>query len=329
MKIFIVLLLNIFLPFLKNNQSVTNKVEVPCSSYIVMNRLTNEVLSGKNIDLQRSVASISKIMTAIIALESDHLFDIITIDEEATRQEGSSLYLKKEEQISLIDLVYGLMLRSGNDAAYSIATYLSGDVIKFKDRMNAKAQELKMFNSRFNNPSGLDIDDEGNISTAYDMAILFSYAMSNPIFYQIVNTKDYRCLQTKLWHNKNKLLNSYEYCDGGKTGYTKKAKRTLVTGAKYLNTELCIVTFNCGGDFSYHKQLYQYYFSNFQYVPFLVKGKNYIAGHEIISDRNIGVFRKIDEIDDDCIKLYRLDKEGNLVEMLFIKGDKVLERLYL
>lgn len=173
MKIFIVLLLNIFLPFLKNNQSVTNKVEVPCSSYIVMNRLTNEVLSGKNIDLQRSVASISKIMTAIIALESDRLFDIITIDEEATRQEGSSLYLKKEEQISLIDLVYGLMLRSGNDAAYSIATYLSGDVIKFKDRMNAKAQELKMFNSRFNNPSGLDIDDEGNISTAYDMAILF------------------------------------------------------------------------------------------------------------------------------------------------------------
>lgn len=255
MKALILLIISIFIPSLNKSQ-VTQNLDIPCSSYVVMNRVTTEVIAGKNLELQRSVASISKVMTAIIAIESNHLFDVIEIDEKASKQEGSSLYLKPLEKISLLDLVYGLMLRSGNDAAYTIACYLEGSIDAFKDRMNLKAKELSMNNTYFNNPSGLDIDDDGNISTVYDMALLFSYAMSNSIFYEIVNTKEYRCLENKVWINKNKLIRSYEYCDGGKTGYTKKAKRTLVTGAKYDTTELCIVTFNCGGDFSYHKKLY-------------------------------------------------------------------------
>ncbi len=328
MKALILLIISIFIPSLNKSQ-VTQNLDIPCSSYVVMNRVTTEVIAGKNLELQRSVASISKVMTAIIAIESNHLFDVIEIDEKASKQEGSSLYLKPLEKISLLDLVYGLMLRSGNDAAYTIACYLEGSIDAFKDRMNLKAKELSMNNTYFNNPSGLDIDDDGNISTVYDMALLFSYAMSNSIFYEIVNTKEYRCLENKVWINKNKLIRSYEYCDGGKTGYTKKAKRTLVTGAKYDTTELCIVTFNCGGDFSYHKKLYEYYFANYKYIPFLVKGKNYIAGNEIYSDKNIGLFKKQEEIKGSCIKIYRIDTEGNLIELQLVINNKIIERIFL
>lgn len=308
-------------------KNATNRPEIACSSYVVMNRLTYEVIAGKDIHLTRSVASISKIMTAIIALESDHLFDIVEITPESTKQEGSSLYLKAGDKLTVIDLVYGLMLRSGNDAAHALATYLSQDIDSFKIKMNEKAKKIGMNDSTFNNPSGLDVDDDGNLSSAYDMARLFSYAMQNSIFSQIVGSKEYRCQENHLWYNKNKLLKLYEYCDGGKTGYTLKAKRTLVTGAKKGATELAIVTLNCGGDFSYHKALYEYYLNNFEYIPYLSKGNNYISEHLIISDKNIGLWKSKDEISDKCIKLYRFDLDGNLIEMLFIDENNKVERI--
>lgn len=134
-------------------------------SYIVMNRDDKSVLEGKDIHNPRSVASISKVMTCIIALESEHIFDLVEADEETTKQVGSSIYLTVGEKLSVLDLCFGLMLRSGNDAAYALANYLGGSQESFVEKMNFKAKEIGMLNSRFNNPSGLDIDEEGNIST--------------------------------------------------------------------------------------------------------------------------------------------------------------------
>ena len=124
------------------------------------------------------------------------------------------------------------MLRSGNDAAVTIARGVSSSVEEFVNLMNKKAYDIGMYNSSFNNPSGLDVDDEGNVSTSYDMALLMKYAMNNTIFKEITNTKEYRSNNHGVWVNKNKLLRNYEYATGGKTGFTAKAKRTLVTSAK-------------------------------------------------------------------------------------------------
>lgn len=162
-------------------------------SYIVMNRDDKSVLEGKDIHNLRSVASISKVMTCIIALESEHIFDLVEADEETTKQVGSSIYLTIGEKLSVLDLCFGLMLRSGNDAAYALANYLGGSQESFVEKMNFKAKEIGMLNSRFNNPSGLDIDEEGNISTSYDMAVLLSYALDNELFAKIVKSENYSC----------------------------------------------------------------------------------------------------------------------------------------
>ena len=254
-----------------------------------MDAYTNEVLEGKDIDQSYSVASISKIMTAIIALESDKLFNVIIVDDIIKTIEGSSLYLSIGDQITIIDLVYGLLLRSGNDAAVLIAENISGNIDSFVMEMNQKAKEIGMKNTIFNNPSGLDIFDEGNISSCYDMALLMSYCLENELFCQIINTETYKSPFKGAWINKNKLLRQYEYCLGGKTGYTKKARRTLINCAEKDNQRLIVVTFNCGSDFSFHKYLFEKYFNDYNYIVFLNQGKNYIDEFVIYSKKQIGI----------------------------------------
>ena len=153
------------LTFLLSFYSFSDKevVSYPCYSYIVYDGLTNNVLEGNNIHGQRSVASISKIMTAIVAIEYGYLDEYLTIGDWINKVDGSSVYLYVGEVISVRELLYGLMLRSGNDCAMSLAMYVSGNVSTFVDRMNVKAKELGMYNSLFRNPSGLDASDGGNI----------------------------------------------------------------------------------------------------------------------------------------------------------------------
>ena len=222
---------------------------------VLMESHTKRVLYEKNAHIQRPVASISKIMTAIIAIENVNLDDYVVVSKEATEQIGSSLYLRLGEEITIRDLLYGLMLRSGNDAAYLIAEYVGGNIDNFVYLMNEKAKELGLRNSTFENPSGLD-EDSKNISTAYDMALITKYAMDNPLFRKITNTIRYRA-QTKdgtiyLWHNKHRLINRYDYIIGGKTGYTKLAKRTLVSVGNKDDLELIVVTLNSGDDWNDH-----------------------------------------------------------------------------
>lgn len=243
-------------------------ISTSATSAILMDQDSGRILYSENIHEVRSIASISKIMTGILAVESGKLDETVTVGDEILKAYGSGIYIKQGEKISLRDLVYGLMLRSGNDAALAIADYVGGSVDKFVALMNEKAKEIGMKNTTFHNPSGLDEEEEvGNYSTAYDMAILMSYAMKNEDFKKIVGTKKYTLKTNKnhyIWYNKNKLLQTYQYATGGKTGFTKKARRTLVSTATKGNVNLIAVTLNDGNDFQDHENLHEYGFDNFQ-----------------------------------------------------------------
>ena len=249
-------------------------IDTSARAAILMETENNVILYEKNINEVRSVASISKIMTAIIAIESGKMDDKVIIGDEINKAYGSGIYIKNGEELTLRDLVYGLMLRSGNDAALAIAHYVGGSVDNFVILVNDKAKEIGMKNTEFNNPSGLD-EDKGNYSTAYDMAKLASYAIKNEEFKKITGTKTYKLKTNKntyIWHNKNKMLTMYKYSIGGKTGYTEIAKRTLISYAYKDDTSLVVVTLNDGNDWNDHKNLFEYGFNNYKNYKLLSSG---------------------------------------------------------
>lgn len=261
-------------------------IETSARSAILMDIDSNRILYEKNIHEVRSVASISKIMTAVIAIESGKINDKVIVGDEINDAYGSGIYIKVGEELTLKDLLYGLMLRSGNDAALAIAKYVGESVDDFVKLMNKKAKEIGMRNTTFNNPSGLD-QEKGNYSTAYDMAILTSYAMKLEDYKIITSTKKYTLTTNKntySWINKNKLLSIYKYTTGGKTGFTEIAKRTLVTTATKDNTNLVVVTLNDGNDWKDHQNLFEYGFSNYTNLKMLTKGKINIYNEKYYSD---------------------------------------------
>lgn len=277
-KKFIILLLSAFLPLSSYSYTAHASISVSARNAILMEQESGRVLFEKGAHEQRRIASITKIMTAIIAIESDKLDEMVTVSERAFGTEGSSLYLKKNEKIKLEDLVYGLMLRSGNDAAIAIAEHVGGSVEGFVFLMNQKAKELGMSNTHFTNPHGLD-DSKDHYSTAYDMAILTKYAMENEIYQKIAGTKVHRAPNPtekwdRVWKNKNRLLTGkYEYTTGGKTGYTKLAKRTLVSTASKGELDLIAVTLNAPDDWNDHINMYETAFKNYGMVKVISKGK--------------------------------------------------------
>lgn len=317
----ILFLLAAFSSIMVVNPEVTVSNEYYSRSYIVIDGYSGDILEGKDYHLKRSVASISKIMTAIIAIESDKNFYVYTVSEEVVNIEGSSVYLKVDEQYRLIDLIYGLLLRSGNDAAYAIADFICDSIEEFVYLMNQKAKEIGMANSNFSNPCGLDITDEGNISTSYDMALLMKYCMNNELFCKIIKTKEYR-FDNKVYLNKNKLLKSYDYLLGGKTGYTSKAKRTLVTAAKKDEQYLIVVTLDCGSDYTFHKALYENYFNKYNYIIFLKRGINYIDQF-IFESKNVVGMRMEKEIILQGIKKYFINPYTRKLTISIIDRDGV------
>lgn len=272
----VILLFIIFIP----------KVNASPSSYIVMDMDNQRIIEGNNIHQRRLIASITKIMTCIIALENNNIEDIVTVDESVVTSYGSGIYINLGEKISLKDLLYGLMLRSGNDAALMIASYTAGSEKDFVKLMNQKAQELKMNNTTFINASGLDTSTTGNYSTSYDMALLTSYAMKNETYRMIVSTKKYTAksdLKTFIWQNKNKLINQ-KYITGGKTGFTERARRTLVTTSNINNMNTVVVTLNDPDDWSTHKSLHEKIKNNYQSYKILNKN-NYHILNDLYQDR--------------------------------------------
>lgn len=203
---------------------------------------------------------IRKIMTAVVALDHAKVDTVYQAGEEVLEMYGTNIYIEYKEKMSLKDLLYGLMLRSGNDAAVVIANHVCKNEEEFVKLMNKKAKEIGMKNTTFANPHGLD-EVTQNYSTAYDMALLSSYAYKNyPLFREISGTYKYISKgkdKTYLWYNRNKLLKEYSYATGGKTGYTPSAGKTFVSTASKDNLNLTIVTLDDGDTYANHKQLYE------------------------------------------------------------------------
>lgn len=237
---------------------------------ILIDAQTGRVLYEKKAEEKSLIASTTKIMTALVICEQTNVLDRVKIPKEAVGIEGSSMYLKEGEVLTVQELLYGLMLQSGNDAAVALAIYCGGTVEGFTELMNDKAHRLGMTQSHFANPNGLD--SPGNYSTARDMAILTAYAMQNPIFAQTVSTKTItigeRCLR-----NHNKLLWQLEGANGVKTGYTKAAGRILISSVTRMGRQLIAVTFNAPDDWQDHKTLIEDGFSRFTVQQLVRQGQ--------------------------------------------------------
>ena len=229
--------------FTDTSTETIKEPDVNSRACVVIDRKTNRVLFGKNENTKKKMASTTKIMTATIIIEKCNLTDTIEISKKAAGTGGSRLGLKTGDKITVLDLLYGLMLRSGNDAAVALAEYAGGDINGFAELMNAKALELGLTNTHFETPHGLDSTE--HYTTAYELALLSNYALNNPTFAKIVGTKNYTITingSPKALSNTNELLGNMEGVYGIKTGFTNGANRCLVTACKRNNMDIiCVV----------------------------------------------------------------------------------------
>lgn len=288
---------------------------INADSYCVMSGEDGSIIEEKDMHKQQSVASISKVMTAIVVIENGNLQDQWKCSDAIDKAYGSMLYLKKDQEVSVEMLLYGLMLRSGNDAAVELAHHLSGSIEAFVDMMNKKAKDIGMLNTVFKNPSGLDEEDGGNISTAYDMAILMRYAIQNPVFVKISSSKYYKTKENGTWKNKNRLLFEYPFTISGKTGFTKKAGRTLVSAANYNDMHSIVVTLNKGDDFAFHEEKHTAFLNNYKNLEVLEKGTYRILGRNYTVDDAISMNLKKDTKEQIETFSY-IDKKKLYVEVL-------------
>jgi len=255
----------------------TEAIDTPtATAAILIDGETGQILYEKNSHLHRPPASLTKILTAIIAIEEGNLQDRVKVSQRAVYQEGSSIYLEEGEELRLEELLYAILLASGNDASVAIAEHISGSVEKFALLMNKKARDMGAISSNFLNPSGLP--QAGHISTAYDLAMIMRYSLKNSVFSRIISTKT----RTISWDNNewgrglrnhNKLLWSYEDITGGKTGYTKAAGRCLLASARKGDREVIAVVLNCPDDWLEVRNLLNYGLNNFKQVNVINKGE--------------------------------------------------------
>lgn len=227
---------------------------------ILTDGLTGQVLFEKAADSKSLIASTTKIMTALLVCENENVLDLVQVPAQAVGIEGSSIYLKAGEVVSVQELLYGMMLCSGNDAATALAIHCAGSVAAFVQMMNVRAAELGLSSTHFANPHGLDAAE--HYSTARDLAKLAGYAMQNPLFAQTVATKSVR-IGTRQLTNHNKLLWRVQGAQGVKTGYTRAAGRILVSSVQRQGRRLIAVTIDDGNDWADHAALYAQGFAQF------------------------------------------------------------------
>ncbi|KHE72609.1 D-alanyl-D-alanine carboxypeptidase [Halobacillus sp. BBL2006] len=258
--------------FMTKKVHANPNIAVSAEHAVLMDAESGRVLFEKDAYESSLIASTTKIMTAIIAIESGKLNEKVKVSSRAIHTEGSSIYLTENEKIPLKDLVYGLMLRSGNDSAVAIAEHVGGSVEGFTQMMNEKALWLGMNDSHFENPHGLD--GETHYSSAYDLGLLMAYAMKNETFREVTGSEKYLSENRDYaWMNKNKLLTRYyDPTNGGKTGFTKKAGRTLVSSAEKDGLQLIAVTLNAPDDWNDHINMYEWGFKNFETVKLQSEG---------------------------------------------------------
>lgn len=257
-----------------------------CKSSVVIESSTNRVLSENNSHSELAMASTTKIMTALITLENcPNLDEIVDIDDRAVGIEGTSIYLRKGEKLSVLELLYGLILPSGNDASLALAYYVGkGNLDDFVNKMNEKVSQLNLKNTHFDNPHGLD--SKTHYTSAYDLAIITSEAMKNETFRKIVSTKNIQITGNKevgnrFLRNKQRLLKTLDGCNGVKSGFTDNAGRCLVTSCKRDDMEVICVVLNCPNMFEESARLINEAYSNYKMVSVL-EPYNYITNIPVI-----------------------------------------------
>lgn len=275
-------------------QAIVPKPEVSAASCVLIDAKNGDILYGKSENKRLPMASTTKVMTAILAIEKLDLNSQVKIRFEDINIEGSNIYIKTDDNLTVKDLLYGLLLESGNDCANVLAYNAAGGKEEFAKLMNQKAKELGLENTNFENPSGLD--GKNHYTTSEDLAKIMMYAMKNPIFREITACEKMTLSDGKFTKNHNKLLKMTDYCTGGKTGFTKKSGRCLVSSASRNGMEYIAVTLNAPSDWDDHIKLYEYAFSNF-YPVILCSGESIIADVaggidttvEVINSRDITV----------------------------------------
>ena len=295
---------------------LVSNVNASAHAYVVMDASSGRVLMSSNMNEKNLIASTTKIMTALVALENAPLDLVIEAGEEVNSVYGSMLYLDVGEELTLKDLLYGLMFQSGNDAAMVIASNVM-PYDKFIEEMNRKAVSIGMKNTVFENPHGLD-DDTKNYSTAYDMALLMRYATNNNTFMEITGQTKYTVdsnIERHIWYNKNKLLTLYKYATSGKIGYTTSSKHVFVSSAKKGEEELVIATIKDTDRFNTHKSLYEETFDKYDKYMILNRytfslKEDYYKDYHLYIKNDFEVMLSEDEKDKIRleIKLKKLDK---------------------
>ena len=289
------------------SSEINTEPSINSRAAIIYERSSGTILFGKNENEKRKMASTTKIMTAIVVIEKSNLEDVVTISKKAAGTGGSRLGLHTDDKISVHDLLYGLLLRSGNDAAVALAEYVGGDVSNFANLMNSKTLELGLTSTHFVTPHGLDNDD--HYTTAYELALITNYALKNETFRNIVGTKNYNISingYPKNLSNTNELLGNLEGVYGVKTGFTNGANRCLVTSVKRNNMDLiCIVL---GADTKKDRtkdscQLIEYAFQNYKMVDIKEKITNEFANWKICNSSSFivekGVSNNVDVVLED------------------------------
>ena len=306
--------------------STPNISDINSRAYVVIDRNSNQVLVGKNENQKRKMASTTKIMTATIIIENCNLSDVVEISKKTANTGGSRLGLKYQDKISVKDLLYGLMLCSGNDCAVALAEHCAGSVEAFAEKMNQKAIELNLSNSHFVTPHGLDSDK--HYTTAYELALLTNYALQNKTFAQIVNTTNYTVTINgygKSIHNTNELLGSLDGVYGVKTGFTNGANRCLVTSCKRNNMDIiCVVL---GADTKNFRtkdsiKLIEYCYKNFEVIDLEEIVNTSFNEWKTENIKNISVeksFDSIPEIEVANLKFSTVPIEKSLVDSITCK----------
>ncbi len=282
-----------------NGSAMAAPGKVTARAAVVMEQSSHRVLFEKNAHERLPMASTTKIMTALVALKYGQIDDVVTVGPNAAGITGSSIYLKAGEKLTLEQLLYGLMLQSGNDAAVAIAEHVGGSVKGFLALMNQTAEEIGAVDSHFTSPNGLDT--EGHYTTAYDLALISAVAMENENFRRIVATKGIRIPYEGVENgryikNKNRILSSYEGANGVKTGYTGDAGRCFVGSAEREGMQLISVVLNCGPMFEEATALMDEAFAQYDMVPVITPNLAYgsVQTEEgIVGEVRYGVPEKI------------------------------------
>lgn len=286
MKRSIALIMSLVIAVLTGFFAVSAREDTSARAAVIMDVNSGRVLYSKNMDEKLAMASTTKIMTTLVAIESGKLEETVKVSRKASYTGGSSIYLREGEKHKVHDLLYAIMLRSGNDAAVAVAEHIGGSVEGFAEIMNRKAQEIGASNTKFANPHGLDA--EGHYTTAHDLALITAYALRNPIFAEIVSSKK-KTIEgppnenwDRVMINKNKMLWQFDGGDGVKTGFTNKAGRCLVSSATRNGMQLVCVVLNCGPMWNDSAALLEFGFKNYSNQKIVDKNNIY----QVVEVRN-------------------------------------------